>query len=145
MKIIWSTSPQREQIQTYSRPAKISFFDTRKMEKHPLEASDSWKVFLDRKVSRARSNTSIRRNLRHEDNQEKLNDQDILLTLEQEEERTYWEKQQEKRSKEEAKQLKKEQKHIAKVKKLYRNPGIADTTVRVDGKLQIYFLTKITS
>jgi carboxylesterase type B len=98
------------------------------MEKHPLEASDSWKVFLDKKDSKITSNGSIRRNLRHEDSQERRNGQEMLM-LEQEEEDAYWEKQQDKRSKEEAKRLRKEQKHIAKVKKLYRNPGIAETTV----------------
>jgi hypothetical protein len=92
------------------------------LEKHPVEALDSWKTHLQRS---GKVTGDEHRFLKHHHH----NDKQDLLMLEQQKETEYFDKQNMKLSRAEAKRLRKESKHRAEMKDLYKHPGIAEDTV----------------
>lgn len=93
------------------------------LEKHPIEALDSWTTHLQRSENEKDDNHRfLKHHHHHHDNQD-------LLMLEQQKETEYFDKQNMKLSRAEAKRLRKESKHRAEMKDLYKHPGIAEDTV----------------
>jgi hypothetical protein len=92
------------------------------LEKHPVEALDSWTTHLQRS---GKVTGDEHRFLKHHHH----NDKQDLLMLEQQKETEYFDKQNMRLSRAEAKRLRKESKHRAEMKDLYKHPGIAEDTV----------------
>lgn len=100
------------------------------MDKHPVEARDSWETYQSRWGDEDESGASsdeVHRSLKNKHHHS--NDHD-LLRLDQKKEQEYWATMSHEESRKEAKaERKKKRKHTKKMKDLYNDPGIAFDTV----------------
>lgn len=99
------------------------------MDKHPIEAHDSWETYQSRWGSEDESGAASDQAHRFLKNKHHHSNDHDLLRLEQKKEQEYWATKSRAESKKEAKAAKKKRKHKKKMTDLYNDPGIAFDTV----------------